>query len=54
MGFELEKKVGLDVVTKAAQSCAQMGESPEFRETLYKTDGSPVTLADFFVQALIN
>ena len=54
MGFELEKKVGLDAVTKAARSCAQMGENPEFRDALYKTDGSPVTLADFFVQALIN
>ena len=54
MGFELEKKAGLDAVTRAAQSCAQMGENPEFREALYKTDGSPVTLADFFVQALIN
>ncbi len=54
MGFELEKKAGLDAVTKAARSCAQMRDETEFREALYKTDGSPVTLADFFVQALIN
>ena len=54
MGFELEKKAGLDAVTKAARACAQMRDETEFREALYKTDGSPVTLADFFVQALIN
>ena len=54
MGFEFEKKVGLEAVTKAAKVCARMSGKPEFREALYKTDGSPVTLADFFVQALIN
>ncbi len=54
MGFELEKKTGLDAVTKAARICAQMRDEPGFREALYKTDGSPVTPADFFVQALIN
>lgn len=54
MGFELEKKVGLNAVTKAARACARMRGEPEFREALYKADGSPVTLADFFVQALIN
>lgn len=54
MGFELEKKTGLDAVTKAARACARMSGKPEFREALYKTDGSPVTLADFFVQASIN
>lgn len=54
MGLELEKKVGLQAVTKAASACAQMSGNPEFREAIYKTDGSPVTLADFFVQALIN
>lgn len=54
MGFELEKKAGIDAVTKAARACARMREEPEFREVLQKTDGSPVTLADFFVQALIN
>ena len=54
MGFELEKKAGIDAVTKAAKACAQMRKEPEFREALHKTDGSPVTLADFFVQALIN
>lgn len=54
MGFELEKKAAIDAVAKAARACAQMREEPEFREVLHKTDGSPVTLADFFVQALIN
>lgn len=54
MGFELEKKAGLGAVIKAARACARMRWEPEFREALYKTDGSPVTLADFFVQALIN
>ena len=54
MGFELEKKAGIDAVTKASSVCARMREEPEFREALHKTDGSPVTLADFFVQALIN
>ncbi len=54
MGFELEKKAAIDAVTKAARACVRMHEEPEFREALYKTDGSPVTLADFFVQALIN
>ena len=54
MGFEFEKKVGLEAVTKTAKVCARMSGKPEFREALYKTDGSPVTLADFFVQALIN
>ncbi len=54
MGFELEKKAGIDAVTKAAAACARMRGKPEFREALYKTDGSPVTLADFFVQASIN
>lgn len=54
MGFELEKKAGIDAVTKATRACARMREEPEFREALHKTDGSPVTLADFFVQALIN
>lgn len=54
MGFELEKKVGLEAVTKAARACARMSGEPEFREALYKTDGSPVTLADFFVQTSIN
>lgn len=54
MGFELEKKAGLNAVTKAARACARMRGEPEFHKALYKTDGSPVTLADFFVQALIN
>ena len=54
MGFELEKKVGLKAATKAAMACVRMSGKPEFREALYKTDGSPVTIADFFVQALIN
>ena len=54
MGFELEKKIGLEAVTKAARACARISGEPRFREALYKTDGSPVTLADFFVQALIN
>lgn len=54
MGFELEKKAGLEAVTKAAKICAEMRDETGFRETLYKADGSPVTLADFFVQALIN
>lgn len=54
MGLELEKKAAIDAVTKAARACARMREQPEFREVLNKTDGSPVTLADFFVQALIN
>ena len=54
MGFDLEKKAGLDAVTKAARICARMRDEPGFREALYKTDGSPVTPADFFVQALIN
>ena len=53
MGFELEKKAGIDAVTKASSVCARMREEPEFREALHKTDGSPVTLADFFVQASI-
>lgn len=54
MHFELERKKGLEAVAKAARICAEAGRRAEFREALYKTDGSPVTLADFFVQALIN
>ena len=54
MGFELEKKAAIDAVAKAARACARMCEETEFREVLNKTDGSPVTLADFFVQASIN
>ena len=54
MSFELEKRVGLEAVTEAARICAQSDGRAEFREALNKTDGTPVTLADFFVQALIN
>ncbi len=54
MGFELEKKVALEIVKKASRICREWDGKPEFREKLYKTDGSPVTLGDFFVQTLIN
>lgn len=54
MNLELEKKAGIEAVTKAARVCARMRDEARFRETLYKADGSPVTLADFFVQASIN
>ena len=54
MGFESEREVGLNAVMKASRACARMSETIDETKAFYKTDGSPVTLADFFVQFLVN
>ena len=54
MGFESEKTAALEAVTEASKAVARLRRKKEFTEALDKDDGSPVTLADYFVQALIN
>ncbi len=54
MDFETEKRVALAAVTKAVNACTGIRTQSGFPEPLRKQDNSPVTLADFFVQALIN
>ena len=54
MGFEPERTAAVEAVRGAARACEEMRKSGAFSRALEKTDGSPVTLADFFVQAAIN
>lgn len=51
--LELEKKFALSVVQKAAEICRRV-QSGISLESLDKKDRSPVTVADFAVQALIG
>lgn len=54
MGFEPERKAAVEAVRRAARACEELRRSGAFSQAVEKTDGSPVTLADFFVQAAIN
>lgn len=54
MGYESEKTAALEAVTEASKAVARLRRKKEFTEALDKDDGSPVTLADYFVQAVIN
>lgn len=54
MGFESEKTAALEAVAEASKAVALLRRKNEFTEALDKDDGSPVTLADYFVQAVIN
>lgn len=54
MGFEPERKAAVKAVRGAARACEEMRKSGAFSRALEKTDGSPVTLADFFVQAAVT
>ena len=54
MGFEPERKVAVEAVRRAAGTCEEMRRNGAFSRAVEKTDGSPVTLADFFVQAAVN
>lgn len=53
MGFEPERKAAVEAVRGAARACEELRRSGAFSRAVEKTDGSPVTLADFFVQAAV-
>lgn len=54
MGFEPERKAAVEAVRGAARACEELRKSGAFSRAVEKTDGSPVTLADFFVQAVVT
>ena len=54
MNYENELKTALYAVTKACRLCAGIQNSLAVEDTLNKSDRSPVTIADFGSQAIVN
>ena len=54
MAFEKEKQVAIEAVTKACGLCRSVQRNLISAETLDKKDRSPVTVADFGVQAVVT
>jgi HAL2 family 3'(2'),5'-bisphosphate nucleotidase len=52
--YQQELKVALDVVKMASMLCSKVQKALAGVETMEKTDRSPVTIADFGSQAVIN
>lgn len=52
--YQQELKVALDVVKKASRLCSKVQKTLADVETIEKKDRSPVTIADFGSQAVIN
>jgi 3'(2'), 5'-bisphosphate nucleotidase len=51
--YALERMVGSQAVIQAARICRQVYNSL-VKDTISKVDKSPVTIADYAVQAVIN
>ena len=54
MNYENELKAAIYAVTKACNLCANVQYSLVAEDTLKKSDRSPVTIADFGSQAIVN
>lgn len=54
MAFEAERKIAVDAVAKACGLCVRVQQSLISAETLAKKDKSPVTVADYGVQAVVT
>ncbi len=54
MTYEFERSVAVDAVLKACRLCQTVRATLVFEETIAKKDKSPVTVADFGAQAIIN
>ncbi|KAJ9064424.1 3'(2'),5'-bisphosphate nucleotidase [Entomophthora muscae] len=52
--FHLERKIAIEAVRKASKVCLQVFNSLAQGETVVKDDKSPVTVADYSAQAVIN
>ena len=54
MAYESERRVAVEAVLKACRLCQAVRAAPVSDETMAKEDLSPVTVADFGAQAVIN
>jgi len=54
MGYEKERAIAVHAVLEACRLCVRVQAGLVSKETLAKKDRSPVTVADFGAQALIN
>ena len=54
MNYELEKKIAIEAVSKASQLCISVQKSLAKDDSIDKSDKSPVTIADFGSQAVVN
>ena len=52
--YELERKIAIEAVSKAAQLCIAVQKSLAKDDSIDKSDKSPVTIADFGSQAVVN
>lgn len=52
--FSRERQVGIQAVLKASSLCQSVFKNLVKDQTLVKADASPVTIADFGAQAVIN
>lgn len=54
MAFEKEKQAAIEAVRRACQLCAEVQRTLVTADTMEKKDKSPVTIADFGSQAVVN
>ncbi|HZO92034.1 MAG TPA: 3'(2'),5'-bisphosphate nucleotidase [Chthonomonadaceae bacterium] len=54
MKYEVERALAIETVSKASHLCEAIRKELVSEETLLKKDKSPVTVADFAVQALVS
>ncbi|MGH7370569.1 MAG: 3'(2'),5'-bisphosphate nucleotidase, partial [Candidatus Methylomirabilales bacterium] len=54
MAYERERRVAVDAVRKACRLCQAVRASLVSQGTIAKADRSPVTVADFGAQAVVN
>jgi 3'(2'), 5'-bisphosphate nucleotidase len=54
MSHESEREAGIEAVLKACRLCRDLQSAESYGDALGKRDGSPVTIADFGVQALVS
>ncbi len=52
--YKLEKQIAIQAVIKASRLCRHIQNNLHKAETISKSDNSPVTIADFGSQAIIN
>ena len=54
MNYELERKIAIEAVSKASKLCIAVQKSLAKDDSIDKLDKSPVTIADFGSQAVVN
>ncbi len=54
MNYELERKIAIEAVEKASKLCIAVQKSLAKDDSIDKSDKSPVTIADFGSQAVVN